>query len=75
MPMTKDQILAEAKSLNAQEREQLIEDLRQIDAGDDLSAAQRDELRRRLEALRRGEVKPIDGDQAMRELREELGMR
>lgn len=75
MAMTKDQIVAEAKSLDAKDRQQLIEDLRRLSGDDDLTPEQREELRRRIEAVGRGEAKLIDGDQAIRALREELGIR
>jgi hypothetical protein len=75
MSMTKEQILAEAKSLDPNEREKLIEDLRQLPADDDFTPEQRAELRRRIDELRRGEATLIDGDEAMRQLREEFGLR
>jgi hypothetical protein len=73
MAMTKDQILAEARFLGAQEREELIEDLRQADA--ELSNEQLEELRRRIAALDRGETKLLPGEQVIQELMSELRRR
>lgn len=70
--MTKEQLLAEAKALDPAAREQLIVDLLQIGEVDDLSAEQRAELRRRLEAMDRGETTLIPGDQVMRDVRQRL---
>jgi hypothetical protein len=75
MPMTKQQILSEAKAMNPREREELIEELRQIGDPDELTPEQRVELHRRMEELRSGAATLIDGDQAMRQLREEFGHR
>jgi putative addiction module component (TIGR02574 family) len=72
MPMTKAQILAEAKNLGQREREELVEDLRQIIVEEELTAEQRAELRRRAKAMDRGEATLLPGDQVMRELRERL---
>lgn len=68
MAMTRDQILAEVSSLPARERAELAEDIRQIADDDELTAEQRAELRRRLDALDRGEATLLDGDQVMQEL-------
>lgn len=70
--MTKEQLLAEAKALDPAAREQLIVDLLQIGEEDDLSAEQRAELRRRLEAMDCGETTLIPGDQVMRDVRQRL---
>lgn len=75
MPMTKEQILAEAKALDPKAREELIEDLRQVVDDDELTPEQRAELRRRVAELQRGEATLVPGDQVMRELREHLGGR
>jgi len=72
MLMTKAQILAEAKNLGHREREELVEDLRQIIVEEELTAEQRAELRRRAKAMDRGEATLLPGDQVMRELRERL---
>jgi len=72
MAMTKDQILAEARALDPTQRKELIEDLRQITGGDELTPALRAELRRRVAAIDRGEVTMIPGEQVMREIRERL---
>ncbi len=74
MPMTKEQLLNEAKALEPGQRAELIEDLRQI-AEDELTPALRAELRRRVEAIDRGEVTFIPGEQVMREIRERLSRR
>lgn len=73
MPMTKEQILAEARALDPKSRVELIEDLRQLTGEDEFTPEQMAEMRRRLEALERGEAKLIPGDQVMRELYERLG--
>ena len=74
MPMTREQILQEARQLPPDERETLIEDLRQT-GDDDLSPDQLAELRRRVEALRRGESQTIPSDQVFREILSALGRR
>jgi putative addiction module component (TIGR02574 family) len=73
--MTKDQILAEARSLDPSQRAELIEDLRQITDDDELTPALRAELLRRVAAIDRGEVTMIPGEQVMREIHERLGRR
>jgi putative addiction module component (TIGR02574 family) len=75
MPMTKDQLLVEAKALDPGQRAELVEDLRQIIGDDELTQELRAELRRRVEALDRGEVTLIPGEQVMRELHERLRRR
>lgn len=72
MPMTKEQILAEARSWKQEDREELIEDLRQIGADDELTPEQHAELRRRIEEIDRGEAELLDGETVMRELFEKL---
>ena len=70
MPMTKDQILAEAMALQPNDRQDLAEDLFQsVDTGP-LTAEQREELRLRAEAIDRGEMALIPADEALRRLRE-----
>jgi|1186.fasta_scaffold340955_1 putative addiction module component (TIGR02574 family) len=71
MPMTKEQLLDEAKALDPRQRAELIEDLRQI-TDDELTPELRAELRRRVAAIDRGEVAFIPGEQVMREIRERL---
>ena len=75
MPMSKKQILVEAQALDFTQRQELIDELRQMGDGHVLSPEQFIELGRRMAALARGEAILIDGDQAMREVREELGYR
>lgn len=72
MPMTREQILSEARSLAPSEREELIEDLRQIPEDDEISPEQMAEVRRRIAAVDRGESIPIPGEQVMREIHELL---
>lgn len=72
MPLTKDQILAEARALDPKSLRELIEDLRQLVHEDDFTPEQMAEVRRRLERLDRGDTKLIPGDQVMRDLRERL---
>jgi len=68
MSLTRDQLLSEACQLPTSERQEFIEDLRRLDEDDELSAEQLAELRRRVEAMKRGEMRMIDGEQAMKEL-------
>ena len=75
MPLTKEQILAEAMSLDPKQRGELIEDLRQTLDDAELSPEQLAELRRRVGALDRGEATLVPGDQAMREVRERIARR
>lgn len=75
MPMSKQQILIEARALDSTERQALIDDLRQMGDGEELSPEQWIELRRRMTELEQGKAIWIDGDQAMREVREKLGYR
>ena len=75
MPMTKEQILAEAMALDPRVRGELVEDLRQIADDGELSPEQLAELRRRVAAAERGETTFVPGDQVMRELHERLGRR
>jgi putative addiction module component (TIGR02574 family) len=69
--MTREQILAEAKALPSKDREALINDLRQA-IDDDLSPGQLAEIHRRIDAVDRGEMTTVDGDQVMRELHNRL---
>jgi len=73
--MTKDQILAEARALDPKQREELIDDLRQIHDDGQLAPEQRAELTRRLAAIDRGEATFVPGEQVMRELRERVRRR
>ena len=75
MPMTREQILAEVKSLDPREREELIEDLRRIVHDDELTPEQLAEIHRRVAEMDRGEAVMIPGEQVMRELRERLRRR
>jgi putative addiction module component (TIGR02574 family) len=73
MPMTKEQILAEAKSLSPTDREALAEELWLTLTTDDQSAidaAWLEECHRRIAAVDRGEVTTIPAEEAMREARE-----
>ncbi|MEA2710809.1 MAG: hypothetical protein QOF78_3410 [Phycisphaerales bacterium] len=67
--MTKEQIISEAMKLDRIERDEIAQELWQRSGGD-LTPEQLAEIRRRIEALDRGEVELIPGDQVMRELRE-----
>jgi len=75
MPMTKEQILAEVKALPPAEREELVEDLRQIADDDELAPELLAEIRRRVAEMDRGEATLVPGEQVMRELRERLRRR
>lgn len=72
MAMSKEQILAELKSLDPREREELMGEVSQLDDGYGLDADQKADLRRRVAELRRGEAKLLDGEQVMRDLLSEL---
>ncbi len=72
--MTREQILAEAKALPTKDREALIDDLRQV-IDDDLSSEQLEEIHRRINAVGRGEMATVDGEQVMRDLHEWLRQR
>ena len=72
MPMTKEQLLAEAMALDVKERESLAEELLlTVDDGtrEEVDAAWAEEIQRRIAEYERGEVKAIPGDQVLRELR------
>ena len=69
MAMTKQQIIDEAMKLDPAERDEVAQEIWQRNCPP-LTAEQRAELRRRIEAVDRGEVEMLDGEQVMRELRE-----
>ena len=72
MPMTKEQLYAEAMALDVREREALAEELLlTVDDGtrEEVDAAWAEEIERRIAEYERGEVKAIPGDQVLRELR------
>jgi putative addiction module component (TIGR02574 family) len=73
--MTKDQIIVEALKLAPEEFESLVEDLSQRVTSSELDAAQLAEIRRRIEAVDRGEMGTIPGPQMMSELRERFARR
>ena len=70
MSMTREQLFTEVMNLDPRERERLVEDLRQRIEGPELTAEQIAELHRRSEAVDRGEMETIPGEQVMEELRE-----
>jgi putative addiction module component (TIGR02574 family) len=72
--MTKEQIIAEVMKLAPEERDEVAEEIRQRNAPD-LTPAQLKEIHRRVEAIDRGEVEMIPGEQVMRELRERFSQR
>ena len=74
MAMTKEQIIREVKSMPSHQRAELIEDLRQIIEDDELTPEQIAEIRRRAQAVDRGEMATVPGEQVMRELFERLGL-
>jgi putative addiction module component (TIGR02574 family) len=70
--MTKEQVLAEAMALNADERQEVADEL--LDSLTPAQAAAIDaewlrEAHRRGEEIRKGAVAPIDGEQVMRDAR------
>jgi hypothetical protein len=70
MSMTKDQLLAEAKTLNPKDREALIHDLYDLDVVNDLTPEQLNELRRRAQDIDLG----ICGHEVMRQAREAINL-
>jgi len=74
MPMTKEQLLAEAKALDPREREALVEEiwLTLDDARTSVEAAWIEECKRRIAAVDRGEMPTTPGNQVMRDLFERL---
>ena len=70
--MTKDQILTEAMTLDARDRDELAETLWQSVTAGELSPEQLTEIRRRVDMLDRGQVQAIPGPQVMRELQQRL---
>jgi len=69
MPMTKEQIRAEAMTLEEKDREELAQDLFQSVETGPLSTEQREELRRRAEAIDRGDMALIPAEEALKRLR------
>lgn len=67
MSMTRDEILAEARHLSDDDRNALIEDLRQA-GSDELSDEQLAEVRRRIVAVDRHELATVPGEQVMQEV-------
>jgi putative addiction module component (TIGR02574 family) len=72
--MTKAQIISEVKAMPPQERTELLEDLRQFAIDDELTPEQIAEVRRRAQAVDRGEMGTVPGEKVMRELFERLGI-
>lgn len=76
MPMTKDQLLAEAKALGPEEREALAEELwLSLDAErrDEIDAAWAEKIERRIDAYDKGEVQATSPDEMFRRLRQKYG--
>jgi putative addiction module component (TIGR02574 family) len=74
--MTKDEIIAEAKKLCWEDRADIVDELILSQSPEEraaVDAAWAAELRRRMEALHRGEVETIDGEEAMKSAYEALG--
>jgi len=71
-----DEIEAAAARLSADEREELIQRLIELEnpADPEVEAAWDDEIARRLEEVRSGKVQCLDGDEVMREMRERFGL-
>jgi putative addiction module component (TIGR02574 family) len=70
MAMTKDQILTEAMALGPLERDEVAEALWQSAEPGEFTSQQLTEIHRRIDALNRGEVQSIPGEQVMKELRQ-----
>jgi len=76
MSITVDQVATEALGLPISSRALLVEKLLASLAGETNSAVERahlDEVRRRRQAVRSGQAKLIDGEDAMRQVRSALG--
>jgi putative addiction module component (TIGR02574 family) len=69
MPMTKDQILEAVMELSPEDRSELAVDLLQTIDLEPSNPDWRQELRRRADAIDRGEMKLIPADEALRKLR------
>jgi putative addiction module component (TIGR02574 family) len=73
MPMTREQLFAEAMSLDAQERGALAEQLlMSLDTDPGIESAWVQECRQRIEAVDRGELATVPGEEVMRKLRARL---
>jgi putative addiction module component (TIGR02574 family) len=72
MSVTREQILAAAKTMTPAERYDLIEDIRQILDDDELTPEQVAEIHRRIEAMDRGEGDSRPVEDVIAELREKL---
>ena len=70
--MTKEQILAEAMTLDAKQRDELAEELRQTLSKDEFSPDDLAYFRQIAAAVDRGEMQTHDGEEVMRELFERL---
>ena len=73
--MTKDQIIAEAKKLAWQDRADIVEELilsQSSEEGAAIDAAWCAEAKRREEAVKRGELETVEGDEAMRRAYESI---
>lgn len=72
--MTRQEILEQAKALDPRDREELIEDLRQLSDSDGLTDEQWAELDRRIEAAERGQGDMIPGETVLSDLRKRFGL-
>ena len=76
MIATLDTVLAEALALPEDSRLQLVESLiPTLQITPDLEAEQINEVRRRIDEVRRGQVGTIPGEQVFREIRQSLAER
>ncbi|WP_397386023.1 addiction module protein [Prosthecobacter sp.] len=76
MIATLDTVLAEALALPEDSRLQLVESLiPTLQITPDLEAEQINEVRRRIDEVRRGQVSTIPGEQVFREIRQSLAER
>jgi hypothetical protein len=76
MATTVDQVITDALGLPTRSRALLVEKLLASLAGETDPAMERthlDEVRRRRAAVRAGDSKLVDGDEAMRQVRSALG--
>ncbi len=69
VPMTKEQIISEAKKLAWEDRAEIVEELMLSRSPEEcaaIDAAWCAEAKRREEAVKRGELETVDGEEAMR---------
>jgi hypothetical protein len=69
MPRTKEQIFAEVRNLDPEQRAELIDELLQLDEPFGLTPEQLAEVRRRTDEIDRGQAKMVPLEEALDEIR------